>query len=300
VVLFIDILQLRYFQVTAKHEHLTRAAAELNISQPALSKMIAKLEENIGYELFDRIGRNIKLNKFGDSYLRTVENIFLMLQEGELELDQLAGKQSNILSISVTIPTILPELLGEFIELQPEARFRQRQVMPSQIKRQIETGEIDLCISTQPVFGNDIEWMPLIEEEIQLAVPLSHPLAKYNEIQLKELVNEPFIVMPKGYQFREMTELYCMKAGFYPKIAFEGEETGVTYQLVEHGLGIAFYPNSLSAKRIRHLKIAKLKIVEPSCTRTVGLVWNKKRIQSPMLEHFIQFTAQYLKKHYEQ
>ncbi|MGX9135451.1 LysR family transcriptional regulator [Rummeliibacillus sp. JY-2-4R] len=292
-------MQLRYFQVTAKHEHLTRAADELNISQPALSKMISKLEENLGYELFDRVGRNIKLNNFGESYLGTVEKIFLSLQEGEAELDQLAGKENNIISIAVTIPTILPELLGEFNKMHPEARFKQRQVIPSHIKKLIETGEIDLCISTQPVFGDDIMWLPLIEEEIQMAVPLTHSLANKKEISLKQLCDEPFIVMPKGYQFREMTELFCMKAGFYPKIMFEGEETGITYQLVEQGIGIAFYPTILSAERIQKINMAKLKIVEPKCSRTVGLVWNKNRIQSKMLEHFIQFTETFLRNRYK-
>jgi DNA-binding transcriptional LysR family regulator len=107
----IDLLQLRYFQIVAKHQHLTKAAEALNITQPALSKMIAKLENNLGYELFDRKGRQIQLNKLGESYLRTVEHVFLYLKEGEKELAYLAEKQNNLISISVTIPSILPELL---------------------------------------------------------------------------------------------------------------------------------------------------------------------------------------------
>lgn len=290
----IDLLQLRYFQIVAKHQHLTKAAEALNITQPALSKMIAKLENNLGYELFDRKGRQIQLNKLGESYLRTVEHVFLYLKEGEKELAYLAEKQNNLISISVTIPSILPELLGGFLKKNPSTRFRQHQASFERIKKQIELGEIDVGISTVPVKGDNIEWLPILEEEILLAVPLSHPLANRKSIYLKEVENDPFIVMPLGYDFRDMTERFCREAGFYPNFAFEGDETGITHELVENGLGIALFPSKLSNKRVYDLQTSKLKIIEPHCSRTVGLVWHKKRPYTDIVKSFIQYTMEFL------
>lgn len=291
-----DLLQLKYFQEVAKHQHLTKAAQELNISQPALSKMISKLEQRLGYQLFDRTGRQIRLNRLGESYLKIVENVFSELQKGEKELAFLTEKQNELISVAVTIPTILPQLLGGFLENHPKARFRQYQAFADRMKFQLETGEIDVGISTFPIEGDNIEWYPIIEEEILLAVPLSHPLAGQKSIRLNEVENDPFIVMPPGYGFRQMTENFCAEAGFYPDFAFEGDETGVTYELVEKGLGIAFSPSLIRSPRLSNLNLAELSIVEPKCTRSVGLVWHVERAQTKTVQEFIAYTITFLEQ----
>ncbi|MDQ0270444.1 LysR family transcriptional regulator [Cytobacillus purgationiresistens] len=291
-----DLLQMKYFEAVARHQHLTKAAAELNVSQPALSKMISKLEQDLGYELFDRTGRQIKLNKYGEAYKGTVEKVFLEMKIGERELAFLAEKQNDLITVAVTIPLILPDLFGGFLEKQPRVRFRQYHASSERMSHQLQIGEIDVGISTVPIIGNDIEWYPVLEEDILMSVPITHPLANRESIFLKELEHDPFIVMSAGYGFRDMTERFCEKAGFYPNFAFEGDETGVTYELVEKGLGVAFCPSIIKSKRSESLNIAKLKIKEPECTRIVGVVWHKRRAQSEMVKEFIAFTINFLKK----
>ena len=289
-----DLLQLKYFQEVAKHEHLTKASQKLNVSQPALSKMIAKLEQSLGYQLFDRTGRQIRLNKFGKAYLQTVENIFQELNKGDKELAYLADKQKELISVAVTIPLILPELLGGFLEKYPKTRFRQYHAFSERMRNQLETGVIDVGIATVPFEDDDIEWYPVFQEEILLAVPLSHPLAERKSIYLKEVENDPFIVMPAGYGFRDMTESFCASAGFYPNFAFEGDETGVTFELVEKGLGIAFSPTVIKSQRVASLNIAELHVIEPKCYRSVGLVWHKNRSQTEVVKEFIAYTIDFL------
>ncbi|MBB5180417.1 DNA-binding transcriptional LysR family regulator [Planomicrobium koreense] len=295
-----DFLQLKYFQEVAKHQHLTKAAQALNVSQPALSKTIAKLETRLGYQLFDRTGRQIRLNTLGKAYLKTVDAIFLELQKSEKELAFLTEKQNRLISVAVTIPTILPELLGGFLKIHPQAQFRQYQAFAQRMQSQLESGEIDVGISTFPIHGENIEWYPIIEEEILLAVPLTHPLAARKSIELTEVRNDPFIVMPPGYGFRDLTENFCAQAGFYPDFAFEGDETGVTYELVEKGLGIAFSPSLIRSKRLATLQLAELKISEPKCTRSVGLVWHKERSQTDTVKEFIAYTIAFLEKQKQQ
>lgn len=291
-----DLLQLKYFQEVAKHQHLTKAAKELNVSQPALSKMISKLEQRLGYQLFDRTGRQIQLNSLGEAYLKIVENIFFELKKGEKELAFLTEKQKDLVTVAVTIPPILPQLLGGFLKQHPKARFRQYQAFADRMKTQLETGEIDVGISTFPIEGDNIEWFPVIEEEMLLAVPLSHPLAEQKSIYLNEVENDPFIVLPPGYGFRKMTESFCAKAGFYPDFAFEGDEASVTYELVEKGLGIAFSPSFIRSQRLSSLNLAELKIIEPKCMRSVGLVWHKERTQTKTVREFIAYTIEFLEK----
>ena len=295
-----DFLQLKYFQEVAKHQHLTKAAQALNVSQPALSKTISKLEMRLGYQLFDRTGRQIRLNSLGQAYLKTVDTIFLELQKSEKELAFLTEKQNRLISVAVTIPTILPELLGGFLKTNPQAQFRQYQAFAQRMQSQLESGEIDVGISTFPIQGENIEWHPIIEEEILLAVPLTHPLALRKSIELTEARNDPFIVMPPGYGFRDLTENFCAQAGFYPDFAFEGDETGITYELVEKGLGIAFSPSLIRSKRISSLQLTELKISEPKCTRLVGLVWHKERNQTDTVKEFIAYTIAFLEEQKKQ
>lgn len=282
--------------MVAKHQNLTKSAEILNISQPALSKMIAQLEKDLGYQLFDRKGREIQLNRLGEAYLRTVEKVFIELDAGEKELALLSEKQNQLVSVAITIPSILPELLGGFLDKYPTVRFRQYQAFSKRMKKQIETGEVDIGISTLPVNGEEIKWVPILEEELLLSVPLTHPLADRGSIYLHEVKDDPFIVMPPGYGFRNMTEDFCAKAGFSPNYSFEGNETGITQELVEAELGVAFLPSLLTSQRVFNLQTAKLRIIEPRCVRTIGIVRHKYRECPDIVNHFIQHTIKYLEQ----
>lgn len=91
-----ELLQLKYFQTVARLEHMTKAAEELHIAQPSLSKTIARLEKDLGVPLFDRQGRQITLNPFGKVFLKRVERIFHELSEGEREIKDLANLQQRL------------------------------------------------------------------------------------------------------------------------------------------------------------------------------------------------------------
>lgn len=88
-----ELLQLHYFQTVARMEHMTKAAKELRIAQPALSKTIARLEEDLGVPLFDRQSRQIKLNSFGKAFLKSVDTALSALEEGRREVSDLAGME---------------------------------------------------------------------------------------------------------------------------------------------------------------------------------------------------------------
>jgi DNA-binding transcriptional LysR family regulator len=291
-----EFLQLKYFQAVAQLEHITKAAKELNISQPSLSNSIQRLEKKLGVPLFDRQGRHIKLNAFGKTYLKRVEQAFLELEEGERELRDMAGLDHGVITISVTLPYVLPTLLEQFLTVHPHVRIIQRQ-LGSTIgrKHDLENADIDFCISTTPISGPDIEWLALVEEELCLTVPKGHRLADRESIPLIEAANEPFISLSSRSNFRQITDGFCREAGFEPRIAFELEEVSAIQTLVEMGLGITFtLPLSLG-KRASSSETVQLKITNPLCQRTFGIAWNKKHYLSQAAIHFRQFTIDFFK-----
>jgi DNA-binding transcriptional LysR family regulator len=287
-----ELLQLQYFQTVARLEHMTKAAKELQIAQPSLSKTISRLEEDLGVPLFERENRQIRLNDYGMKFLKRVDQAIFELNEGRKELLDLSNQHEKKITLAVTIPRVLPDLLRGFLSEFPSVQFQQFLQPTSSMKNQLMEGTIDYCISSVPIEGPDIVWEPLMTEEVYLIVPPSHPLSTRNEIQLQEAKNESFISMHTGYGFRNLTDKFCLEAGFQPHIAFEGDDPGVIGDLVRQGLGVAFVPEITLLYQLDKFP-TKLHITEPPCHRTIGIAWSKRKYMSEEAQQFREFTIEY-------
>src|SRR3954452_14747686 len=153
--------QLEYFRVVAKIEHFRKAAELMNISQPALSRSIMKLEEELGISLFDRVGRSVKLNKFGQVFLKRVENGLNEILKGVQEINHLKNPYTGTVSIAFLQTfgiSILPEIIRNFNEEYPcvEIRLYQNKILSS--IQQLLNRKVDLCLITSVVDHPEITW----------------------------------------------------------------------------------------------------------------------------------------------
>ncbi|WP_201712746.1 LysR family transcriptional regulator [Rossellomorea arthrocnemi] len=288
-----ELQQLYYFQTVARLEHMTKAAEELRIAQPSLSKTISRLEEDLGVPLFERQHRQIKLNRFGELFLNRVERIFMEINEGRREILEEMKLEENTIRMAVTIPRVLPDLVGSFLRENPHVRFQQFVHSMSKMREQLKNGDVDFCISSVPIDDEeDIVWEPLMTEEIFLIVPPGHWLEDRDEIDLSEVRDEPFISMNTGYGLRNLTDEFCLRAGFSPVISFEGDEPGVIGDLVKQGLGIAFIP-AISWMNRRSPFPHKIRITNPTSQRTIGLGWSKRRHFTKTAKQFHPFMLDY-------
>ncbi|MDQ0205024.1 LysR family transcriptional regulator [Pectinatus haikarae] len=292
-----DLIQLKYFQVVAQLENVTRAAEELHIAQPSLSNTIRRLEKSIGVPLFERQGRRIRLNQFGEVFLRRVKRIFDELEQAKRELADMVSLECGNVTVGATISQIFPDLFGKYLTYYPNVKFRLIQVAGRlEIPQQLINGEFDLCISSlpieQPIGQFKIHREPLVTEEIFLAVPANHRLAMRNSIQLSEIADESFISPPKEDGLRDITTDFCKQAGFVPNIVFESSTTEVICSLVRTGLGVAFLPafwlNEKSAD-----SLVRLHIKNPSLQRTIWLSWVKDRYLPAATRNFSKFIINY-------
>lgn len=288
-----DLLQLKYFQVVARLENVTRAAEELHIAQPSLSKTIARLEESVGVPLFERQGRRIRLNQFGEIFLRRVKRSFSELEQGQREVADLAGLERGSVTVGATTSQLLPNLFREYLTHYPHVKIRLLQVTGRlEIPERLMNGEIDLCISSlpieQPIGQAEIHCEPLITEEIFLAVPANHRLAGRNSIQLNEIANDPFISLTTEDGIRTITNDFCRQAGFMPNIVFESSTPEVIRSLVKAGLGVAFLPAYWWRGDSMDLPV-QLHIESPTCQRTIWLSWVKERYMSSATRNFREF-----------
>lgn len=287
-----ELLHLKYFQTVARHEHMTRAAKELQVAQPALSQMIARLEGEIGVSLFDRQGRQIRLNSYGKAFLRHVDEAFAALQAGLQEVADMAGGMNGSISLAVLPFHVLGDLLKAYRNVHPHVRFRVNQHTSLSMMHELRSGKIDLCITALPIEEAGIEWIPLLQDEIFLIVPVGHRFASRASIHLGEVADETFVSLNKGHLLRDLTDRFLQQVGVTPDIAFELEEPAAIRSLVHAGLGISF-STSIGLKYVDHNAIIPVRIEYPKCCRTIVLAWKKGRYQSAAVTSFRQFAIDF-------
>jgi DNA-binding transcriptional LysR family regulator len=287
-----DLLQLRYFRVVARREHMTKAAEELSIAQPSLSKTIRRLEKEIGVPLFDRQERSLQLNQFGKAFLEHVETIFSELEEGQRKVRDMAGLEYGKVSlIAASLPWI-PDLLHRFQVLHPSIHFRFSQCPFAQIPQQLETGAYDFGFLSSPLVKPGIQWRSLLTEEILLVVPSTHRLAGQKYIPLHEVAHEPVVIEKVGCGLRDLIDAFCQQAGITLSIPYEIDEPATLYEFVKAGLGVGFTP-ALMKQRANERVLSCIHLTNPTCERTLGLAWQEKRYLSQAALAFRQFVIEY-------
>lgn len=282
-----ELQQLHYFRVVARTEHVTQAAEELSITQPALSRAMARLERDLGVALFDHRGRSVKLNRYGRAFRRHVERSLAALEEGRRELVDLSDRDSGVIAFGFAHAlgtSIVPDLIARFRRQHPRARFQLLQNASHIILEELEAGDVDLAlVSPVPPTGERIETHELASEELFLTVPFEHRLAKRKSVRLAELRDDTFVCLREGYGLRSLTDRFCEQAGFEPRIAFEGEEIATLRSLVAVGLGVAIIP---AAGGAGEASPPQLRITEPVCRRSIALLWEPGRYQPELVGGF--------------
>lgn len=284
-----ELLQLQYFRTVARMEHMTKAAQELRIAQPALSKTIARLEEDVGVPLFDRHGRQIRLNLFGKSFLDKVEAALTLLEEGRKEVSDLAGLEQGSIHLATSTIDRLSEPLSAFLSLHSNVQFRITQASLEEMAHLLEVGKVDMCFTPLPMGRPDFSAITVLNEDVYLAVPPGHRLAGLRGVCLSEVADEPFIGYKEGFPFQKMNEEFFRKAGITPNFVCRVDEPAAIAKLVHAGLGVALVGNCGGP----NFPTPVLSIEYPVCERHYQIVWHNKRYLSMAAHKFKDFVVRH-------
>ncbi|WP_019913762.1 LysR family transcriptional regulator [Paenibacillus sp. HW567] len=284
-----DLLQLKYLQVIAKHENVTKAAKELFISQPALSKMIRNLETELGVKLFDREGKHITLNVCGKKFLKRVDQALYALEQGLTEVKELKQEKMEVIILFIAVGSmLLPDIVRQFRDSYPHIRFNLSQ-HPGQNKKGLA---YDFAITSETLEGN--EQVVLLEEEIVLGVPVTHPLSSLSTVALQDLEREKFISLTNGNALRRTTDLFFAHLPYEPDIVFESDDPATVRGLIQTGLGISFIP-SILWNRVVTDDIKLVHISEPLCMRTIYLSWPAGKVFTDTEKSFFDFMLKFFR-----
>lgn len=212
-----ELLQLKYFLELAESQHLTRVAERMYVSPSAISSSIARLEAELGVKLFDRIGRNIKLNDYGQAYLPYVKNALNELIDGEKAMFDMSISSDNHVTIVMSNPYLWLDTLHEFSRKYPEINFKHFLFDPALSPSKEPHADVDLMIMA-PESYSDLGWEStiLFEDRIALAVPPYHRFAGRKTISLIEAKDEWFVNLSDSL-FSQYCDILFQEAGFEPK-----------------------------------------------------------------------------------
>ncbi|MFI5981508.1 LysR family transcriptional regulator [Streptomyces sp. NPDC051555] len=280
--------RLAYFVAVARHEHVTRAAQELGVPQPTLSRAIVRLERDLGVTLFARKGRTVALTTAGRTFLASAEQALDGIARAAASLQRDADPEAGKVAfgfLHTLGPETVPGLIRAFRVDHPRVRFSLVQNYGEAMLERLRAGELDLCLTSPLPDAPDLVARRLDEQRLRLVVPDDHRLAGRKRIRLAEAAEETFVTLESGYGLRRITDDLCAEAGFTPRVAFEGEEAETLRGLVAAGLGVALLP----PPAVPRPGVVELTVTAPRAVREIGLAWLDGHPDTPPVAEFKRF-----------
>ncbi|MBT0772021.1 LysR family transcriptional regulator [Kineosporia sp. J2-2] len=286
---------LRAFQAVAGGETVTDVAGDARMTQPALSRALARLEQEVGAQLLHRVGRVLRPTPAGQVFKQHVDSLLDSYDRGRRAVAEMVDPDAGTVSLAFlhTLGTwLVPRLLNGFRQTYPQARFELQQAGENGLSACLLDATADLIITSKDPGHPLITWRRLLVEPLWLAVPARHRLARRRRVRLAEVPGEQFIVLKPGYGLRSITENLCHQAGFAPHIGFEGEEVETLRGLVAAGLGVSLIPSPPDVALQGNLPIRYLEMTDVRASRDIGIAWLTSRTLPPAPQRFIDHALE--------
>ncbi|MCK2241539.1 MULTISPECIES: LysR family transcriptional regulator [unclassified Crossiella] len=279
-----DLRTLTWFREVAEGATVTETARRAHLTQPALSRALARLDQETGAALFQRVGKTLVPTPAGHLFKTCVTEVLDRYAQGLRAVADLTdpGRGTVPLTFLHTLGTwLVPPLLSRFRAGFPDIAFELTQHGEAGLAAALLSGTADLAVTSDDPGHPQLRWQHLLTEPLFLAVPPRHRLARRSRVRLADLAEEPFILLRPGYALRATTEDRCRQAGFTPRVGFEGEEVETLRGLVAAGLGVALLPLPGGEPATPHLRLTDV-----PATRDIGLMWLADRELPPASAEF--------------
>ena len=251
-----DTSLLAAFLEVAQSLHFGKAAERLQVTQPALSHQIRRLEQQVGAPLFERTSRQVRLTAAGQALVPQARRVLADLERAIFHCRAVAAGGAGHLkigSIGAALSSFTPNLIRALHDQLPGLALQLTQMdSPLQLAA-LRIGELDMGIVRAPGPAAGVAFEDLFAEPMAIAVPESHSLASADIVTAADLRSEPFILWPRAASplFQDQVLAYCAEAGFRPRVVMEGADVETQLGLVSAGIGISPQPASFANLRRR-------------------------------------------------
>ncbi|MEV7739730.1 LysR family transcriptional regulator [Streptomyces sp. NPDC088921] len=286
-----ELRELGWFVTLAETEHVTIAAARLHISQPTLSRALARLERKLGVQLFDRHQNRLHLNKYGELFRAHAVRAMNEIAQGEERITTLVDPERGVVSLGFLHSFggwLVPELLTLYHGIAPSTSFELTGGAADAVVDDVRKGRVDIgFVAPRPV-ADDVEWVPLGREVLCLGVPPGHESEERGEIAVADLADEPMVALKVGYGLRHVMDRLFREAGVTPRIMIEVTELSTLRALVSAGMGVALVP----APQPGHVSTTRtIPLTDEGAFRSYGAVARRYGPSGRAARRFLDFVA---------
>ncbi len=279
---------LRRLIVLADQGQVTDAAAALRISQPSLSRLLGRVENEVGTRLFERDSTGVRPNPYGEVVLAAARDITQRYDQLREDLAGLLDPDAGTVRLAFLdslATSLVPRILHDFRREAPRVRVVLRQEPGHEILRDLTSGMSDVAL-TSPRPPDPYGWLPLQRQRLVLVVPVGHRLASRGQVRPGELAGEDFVTVPRGFGFRSVTDGLLEAAGVRtPRVSFEIGDLLTIEGLVGAGLGVAILPEQFAGAS----GTIGIPLAATGSERVIGLTWRTSHPLSPAAARLLQF-----------
>jgi len=291
--------QLRTFQTVARLNNFSRAAEELQLTQPAVSAQIDALENALKLKLFERMGKKIALTEPGRVALSCAVDIHLRISQMQRELEDLGELNAGSLHVGASLVVgiyLLPEILARFKEKYPRVELVVRVDPARHIVDMILRNELDLGIIGEgaPVTDERIVFKPILRDELIVIVPGNHPLAAAGSISRAELAKMPFVLPAKDSASSESILQQIRAEGITLHSVLELGNVGAVKRAVEAGLGTSIVSRFAVLRELQDGRLKCLRVSGVKLERQMSLCWHRGKPFSKLTAAFIDFIEKHM------
>jgi DNA-binding transcriptional LysR family regulator len=284
-----ELTQLEYFLIVARLQHMTMASKALNITQPALSHAIAKLETELGVPLFERNGRNVELNRYGKMFSSWVETALSNIQNGIQEIEEWSNPETGVIHISylnILGVDLVPSMVRDYQVHHPQVRFELYQGDHGDIDEYLDKGTADMMITSRETTMDNHEWIVIRKLPLFIVVSADHPSASRSSLSLFELSGEPFVGLKRNCGLKATITSHFQHTNFELASTYDAEDLITVAGFIKAGLGVSVLPQTLG---LMLDGLVWIPIQEEGWDWEVGLKWRKDRYLSPAAKRFIEY-----------
>jgi DNA-binding transcriptional LysR family regulator len=290
-----DLRRLEIFAKVAELGSFSRAAEALFLTQPTISEHVRALEDELGVQLLDRLGRGATPTRAGQLLLGYARRMLTLSREAHQALERFQGRMSGELVVGgSTIPGeyVLPALIGRFKAKYPDISISLRIGSTRQVSDWLEDGRVEVGVLGARPAVRAVECKELMSDELVVVVPSSHPWATRRTATLGDLQKEPMVVRERGSGSREAVEHALQEAGVsLASLRLVGEmgSTQAIKQAVRAGVGIALISRRAVEDECRAGLLACVKVKDLRVARAFYLATHRDRTRSPLAQAFVEF-----------
>lgn len=287
-----ELSDLEAFLAVAERGAFQAAADHLAISQPALTRRIQKLEGNLGVALFDRTTRYVRLTLAGKLLQERARLIVGEAIEAGLAIEDETAlfqhQRASIVTVAVipsVISGVLPQAIARFRKVDGQARIRVLDRLANDVAEEVATGNADFGFAALPASEPNLIFEPVIDDQIILAMPVGHALARKRDVRWSDLVESALILPVKGTGNRGLIDEALARSRMRASWSYEVRRTTTALTLVEAAVGVAPIPRLSIAGR-REASVVARRLIDPPVERTLGIIRRETAKLSQAAEAF--------------